>query len=48
VTENTKPEWFEIAENDGPAMLSKTMPILRLRRLPTAGQMRTIMKVKIT
>jgi len=48
VTENNKPEWFEIAENDGPAMPSKTMPILRLRRLPTAGQMRTILKSKMT
>ena len=30
MTENNKPEWFEIAENDGPAVLpkaSKTLPL---------------------
>ncbi len=40
VTENNKPEWFEIAENVGPAMPpkpSKTLPILPLRRVPTDG-----------
>ena len=31
MTENNKPEWFEIAENDGPAAppkASKTLPVL--------------------
>jgi len=31
ITENNKPEWFEIAENDGPAAppkASKTLPVL--------------------
>ena len=40
MSENNKPEWFEVAENEGPAMPSKpskTLPILPLRRLPTDG-----------
>ena len=40
MTENNKPEWFEIAENEGLAMPpkpSKTLPILPFRRVPTDG-----------
>ena len=33
MTENNKPEWFEIAENDGPAVMpksSKALPMLAI------------------
>lgn len=40
MTENNKHEWFEVAENDGPAMPPKpfkTLPILPLHKLLTSG-----------
>jgi len=40
VTENNKPEWFEIVDSDGPAKppkASKALPVLPMRRLPTDG-----------
>jgi hypothetical protein len=49
--DNSKPEWFEIADNDGPITppkASKTSSILRLWEAQQMARLITTMKLKIT